>query len=206
MGRNPLLIGSTVLTEYYLLECDALDESQSPPNRVNGSHNQAVIINLKIRSQSQSPPNRVNGSHVEHVIEDNGLHEVSQSPPNRVNGSHGKNQNINLYIGGKSQSPPNRVNGSHLFNTGYDAGKDGIGRNPLLIGSTVLTRTVQSKVYQGYHLSQSPPNRVNGSHNSLSEVRQRVQNSRNPLLIGSTVLTGGSAEKTEGIELVAIPS
>ena len=37
-------------------------------------------------------------------------------------------------------------------------------RNPLLIGSTVLTKDFTKEYTYGAILSQSPPNRVNGSH------------------------------------------
>ena len=36
--RNPLLIGSTVLTEIKQQGGHRIRQSQSPPNRVNGSH------------------------------------------------------------------------------------------------------------------------------------------------------------------------
>ena len=64
----------------------------------------------------------------------------------------------------ESQSPPNRVNGSHLMTDASVSWWSRPCRNPLLIGSTVLT--------------------VETHHKTLYEYE-----SRNPLLIGSTVLT-----------------
>ena len=46
--RNPLLIGSTVLTESGLLMQTGLNKSQSPPNRVNGSHLKNPILPLVV--------------------------------------------------------------------------------------------------------------------------------------------------------------
>ena len=40
-----------------------LPESQSPPNRVNGSHTPEQIQARLANAKSQSPPNRVNSSH-----------------------------------------------------------------------------------------------------------------------------------------------
>ena len=138
-SRNPLLIGSTVLTDPEDGEVvDAEFVSQSPPNRVNGSHQEKKCCSPLLSMMSQSPPNRVNGSHA--LLFPQWLSLVggrnplligstvltlkgeprqsqdcrgSQSPPNRVNGSHIV-ENISKRLEELlSQSPPNRVNGSH---------------------------------------------------------------------------------------------
>ena len=62
--RNPLLIGSMVLTFHHWRNGIDLPLSQSPPNRVNGSHGKNNLPIGTILQMSQSPPNRVNGSHV----------------------------------------------------------------------------------------------------------------------------------------------
>ena len=62
--------------------------SQSPPNRVNGSHLLYYYKFVPICVESQSPPNRVNGSHFNRQEYHDLLKQGSQSPPNRVNGSH----------------------------------------------------------------------------------------------------------------------
>ena len=89
-SRNPLLIGSTVLTEPIdWKKVRRRLESQSPPNRVNGSHVEFNESAKPWEQASQSPPNRVNGSHVTITVKTGkDLKEMSQSPPNRVNGSH----------------------------------------------------------------------------------------------------------------------
>ena len=70
------------------------------------------------------------------------------------------------------------------------AGNWAVSRNPLLIGSTVLTVEDFITELKSHDLSQSPPNRVNGSHKPKSDKKTRNTARRNPLLIGSTVLTG----------------
>ena len=62
-------------------------------------------------------------------------------------------------------------------------------RNPLLIGSTVLTVRARYEYYLLEGESQSPPNRVNGSHDTSGIGYTDTVDCRNPLLIGSTVLT-----------------
>ena len=116
-SRNPLLIGSTVLTEPIdWKKVRRRLESQSPPNRVNGSHVEFNESAKPWEQASQSPPNRVNGSHREYELCPDCGYWQSQSPPNRVNGSH---VTITVKTGKDlkemSQSPPNRVNGSHVM-------------------------------------------------------------------------------------------
>ena len=175
-SRNPLLIGSTVLTPSPLIIAPpALLRSQSPPNRVNGSHHCPGSAYERHLKESQSPPNRVNGSHKRRFQEINIGHLQSQSPPNRVNGSHLTTCLIRRFFQ-KS-------------------------RNPLLIGSTVLTRALSGDYLPSHSESQSPPNRVNGSHTSRTIKSPESTPGRNPLLIGSTVLTprNDSQEGYEGI-------
>ena len=154
LSRNPLLIGSTVLTDQGCLghSVEALSMSQSPPNRVNGSH---LIPNfIKICCLSRNP--LLIGSTV--------LTDIDQEKAFAALCS----------------------------------------RNPLLIGSTVLTQLECEALIDGVR-SQSPPNRVNGSHLiALIKFKPKPKR-RNPLLIGSTVLTGTNGNVERKIE-VAIPS
>ena len=137
--RNPLLIGSTVLTRSALgrvSSCPRL--SQSPPNRVNGSHrgkrlrgrdgwqrrNPLLIGSTVLTYIGDAHCARCGrcrnplliGSTVLTPAKEDGSVAVkveSQSPPNRVNGSHGDGKYEIRKHGIGSQSPPNRVNGSH---------------------------------------------------------------------------------------------
>ena len=61
-GLNPLVIGSMVLTQMNTDYNDLPEESQSPRNRVNGSH-EGRGLQAHGNALSQSPRNRVNGSH-----------------------------------------------------------------------------------------------------------------------------------------------
>ena len=63
------------------------------------------------------------------------------------------------------------------------------GRNPLLIGSMVLTWFYAHGPKGKMYMSQSPLNRVNGSHTLLGLQTTIMRIGRNPLLIGSMVLT-----------------
>ena len=107
---------------------------------------------------------------------------ASQSPLNRVNGSHQAYYQFNEKDHcAKSQSPLNRVNGSHPTIT-YQYEELILRRNPLLIGSMVLTAM------------------ASGEH-------QKALDCRNPLLIGSMVLTSmTSFGMRPGLHTVAIPS
>ena len=89
-----------------------------------------------------------------------------------------------------------KVEQPHLFN----------GRNPLLIGSMVLTLDIG---VDGFIQMDSRNPLLIGSMvltSSLSTTAARFSACRNPLLIGSMVLTNKIFPDTEKTKIVAIPS
>ena len=93
---------------------------------------------------------------------------MSQSPRNRVNGSHGSPAPIRWRY--SCLNP--LVIGSMVLTSQEDisAAKEAMGLNPLVIGSMVLTLTGMD-IRKRSGSSQSPRNRVNGSHNKENHHR-----------------------------------
>ena len=70
----------------------------------------------------------------------------------------------------------------------------------------VLTDPSRIRILLPRVRSQSPPNRVNGSHCEAGVADNHYLAGRNPLLIGSMVLTSVALIISAGITTVAIPS